>query len=91
MGAENNFVNVIGQKISKLSTNGHVTIPGQIIRVLGLRPGDSVFFEIDQNRKVFIRKAPSIDFEFLQALKGTLTEWFSKMMKRDSEIYEFRK
>ncbi len=45
---------------------------------LELRPGNSVVFNVNENREVFIRKAPSIDVEFLQALEDTLTEWFSK-------------
>jgi len=69
---------------SKLTTKSQATIPGRIRDFLGMRPGDSVIFEIDENKKVFIRKATPIDFEFLQALEGTLSEWSSK---HDEEAY----
>lgn len=63
---------------SKLTSKSQATIPGQIRKILGLRPGDSVAFEINENKKVIIRKATPIDFEFAKALEGTLSEWSSK-------------
>ena len=69
---------------SKLTTKSQATIPGKIRKILGLNPGDSVVFEIDQCQKVIIRKATPIDFEFANALEGTLSEWFSK---NDEEAY----
>jgi len=69
---------------SKLTSKSQATIPGRIREFLGVRPGDSVAFEIDENKKVFIRKATPIDFEFAKALEGTLTEWSSK---NDEEAY----
>jgi AbrB family looped-hinge helix DNA binding protein len=69
---------------SKLTTKSQATIPGKIRKYLGIKPGDSVAFEIGENNKVFIRKATSIDFEFAQALEGTLSEWTSK---NDEEAY----
>jgi len=49
-----------------------------------LRPGDSVAFEVTDNKKVIIRKATQIDFEFAKALEGKLSEWSSK---NDEEAY----
>jgi len=69
---------------SKLTTKSQATIPGKIRKLLGLNPGDSVAFEIEQGQKVVIRKATSVDFEFAFALEGTLSEWFSK---NDEEAY----
>ena len=69
---------------SKLTTKSQATIPGKIRKILGLNPGDSVVFEIDQGQKVLIRKATPIDFEFAHAVEGTLSEWFSK---NDEEAY----
>jgi len=63
---------------SKLTTKSQATIPVKIRKILGLIPGDSVVFELDQNNKVVIRKATPIDFEFAKALEGTLSEWSSK-------------
>ena len=70
---------------SKLTTKCQTTIPEKIRGILGLRPGDSVMFEIAKDKKVFIRKATPIDFEFVQALEGTLvSEWLSEY---DEEAY----
>ncbi len=69
---------------SKLTTKGQATIPGRIRQLLGLQPGDSVAFEVNENKKVIIRKATPIDFEFAKAIEGTLSEWSSK---NDDEAY----
>ncbi|MFO7751315.1 MAG: type II toxin-antitoxin system PrlF family antitoxin [Desulfobacteraceae bacterium] len=69
---------------SKLTTKSQATIPGKIRKILGLHPGDSIAFEVDENKKVVIRKAMPIDFEFTKALEGTLSEWSSK---NDEEAY----
>ena len=69
---------------SKLTTKSQATIPGKIRELLGLRPGDSVAFEVEENKRVVIRKATPIDFEFAKAIEGTLSEWSSK---NDEEAY----
>jgi len=69
---------------SKLTTKSQATIPGKIRKILNLKPGDSVAFEMSEGNKVAIRKATPIDFEFAQALEGTLSEWTSK---NDEEAY----
>ena len=66
---------------SKLTTKSQATIPGKIRKHLGLKPGDSVASEIDENNKVFVRKATAIDFEFAHALEGTLSEWTSAQIE----------
>ncbi len=70
--------------MSKLTTKSQATIPEKIRKVLGVQPGDSVAFEINENSKVMIRKAIPVDFEFAKALEGTLSEWLSK---NDDEAY----
>ena len=72
---------------SKLTSKSQATIPEKIRKVLGLHPGDSVAFEVlesDHNKKVTIRKATPIDFEFARSLEGTLSEWLSS---NDEEAY----
>ena len=81
--------NILNNKIvtSKLTTKSQATIPGKIRALLGLSPGDSVAFEIfesGQNKKVMIKKASSIDFEFAKSLESTLSEWSSN---NDEEAY----
>ena len=71
--------------VSKLTTKCQATIPEKIRGILDLHPGDSVVFEVDTDEKVFIRKATPIDYEFAQALEGTLvSEWLSE---HDEEAY----
>ncbi len=67
-----------------LTTKSQATIPGKIRKILGLHPGDSVVFEVNDDRKVLIRKATPIDLEFARALEGTLSEWLSI---NDEEAY----
>jgi antitoxin PrlF len=70
---------------SKLTTKCQTTIPKKIRGILDLHPGDSVVFEVARDEKVFIRKATPIDYEFAQALEGTLvSEWLSEY---DEEAY----
>ena len=53
--------------MSKLTTKSQATIPEKIRKILGLHPGDSVAFEINENQKVTIRKATPIDLEFAKS------------------------
>ena len=70
---------------SKLTSKCQTTIPEKIRGILDLQPGDSVVFEATQDKKIFIRKATLIDFEFARALEGTLvSEWLSEY---DEEAY----
>jgi antitoxin PrlF len=70
---------------SKLTTKCQATIPEKVRGILDLHPGDSVAFEITSDKKVLIRKATPIDFEFAQALESTLvSEWLSE---NDEEAY----
>jgi antitoxin PrlF len=70
---------------SKLTSKCQTTIPEKIRGILDLHPGDSVVFETTQDKKIFIRKATLIDFEFARALEGTLvSEWLSEY---DEEAY----
>ena len=70
---------------SKLTTKCQATIPEKIRGILDLHPGDSVVFEVAKDQKVFIRKATPLDYEFFQALEGTLvSEWLSE---HDEEAY----
>ncbi len=69
---------------SRLTTKSQATIPEKIRKILELKPGDSVAFEIGEDDKVVIRKANTIDIEFTKALENTLSEWMSE---NDIEAY----
>jgi len=62
---------------SKLTTKFQTTIPTSVRKVLQLKAGDMVWFEIDGN-EVKLRRATPLDLAFMQALEGTLSEWSSK-------------
>lgn len=62
---------------SKLTTKFQTTVPTSVRKVLQLKAGDMVGFEIDGN-EVRLRKATPLDLAFSQALEGTLPEWSSR-------------
>ncbi|HQS31091.1 MAG: AbrB family transcriptional regulator [Polaromonas sp. 39-63-203] len=62
---------------SKLTTKFQTTVPTRVRKILQLKAGDMVGFEIDGN-EVRLRRATPLDLAFTQALEGTLTEWSSK-------------
>ncbi|MEK7816339.1 MAG: AbrB/MazE/SpoVT family DNA-binding domain-containing protein [Pseudomonadota bacterium] len=71
------------QQISKVTSKFQATIPLAVRRKLGLKPGDAVVFEIE-NDSVRVRRATVLDREYAMALEGTLTEWLSR---EDEEAY----
>ena len=71
------------QQLSKVTSKYQATIPLAVRRKLGLKPGDAVLFEIE-NDSVTVRRATALDREYAKALEGTLTEWLSK---EDEEAY----
>ena len=62
---------------SKLTSKFQTTVPTSVRKVLQLKAGDMVGFEIVGN-EVKLRRATPLDMAFTQALEGTLPEWSSK-------------
>ena len=62
--------------ISKLSAKGQVTIPLEIRKALGIKPGDLVAYEIQGQYVKLMRIAP-FDAAFHSAISETLEEWNS--------------
>jgi antitoxin PrlF len=71
------------QTSSQLIHHNQAIIPDPVLEALKLREGDAIVFEIDQVG-VHLRKAPSINMAFTEALQGTLSEWNSAA---DDESY----
>jgi len=71
------------QQLSKVTSKYQATIPLAVRRKLGLKPGDAVVFEIE-NDTITVRRATALDGEYAKALEGTLSEWLSK---EDDEAY----
>ena len=69
---------------SKLTTKFQTTVSTSVRKVLQLRAGDMVGFEIDGN-EVRLRRATPLELAFTQALEGTLTEWSSKA---DDQVFK---
>jgi antitoxin PrlF len=68
---------------SRITKKHQATIPAEIRKVLDLRGGDFVGFEI-HDKNVIIRKIPLLDLEFAKALQHTVSEWESK---EDERLY----
>ena len=62
---------------SRLTTKYQATVPTSVRKLLQLKAGDLVCFEIEGN-EVRLRRATPLDVAFTQALEGTLTEWSSE-------------
>lgn len=71
------------QQLSKLTSKFQATIPLVVRRKLGLKAGDAVVFEIE-NDVITVRRATALDKEYAKSLEGTLTEWLSQ---EDEEAY----
>ena len=63
-------------KASKLSSKGQVTIPKDVRKAIGLKPGDLVSYEV-QDGIVILQRAEPFDAAFHAALSSTLEEWSS--------------
>jgi antitoxin PrlF len=68
---------------SKITQKFQTTVPRQVRQLLRLQAGDSVVFEIEDD-KVMVRKANPIDLQFAAGLTSTLGEWGSS---NDEEAY----
>ena len=71
------------QQTSKLTSKYQTTIPLAVRRKLGLKAGDAVVFEIEDD-VVTVRRATALDKEYAKAVEGTLTEWLTQ---EDEEAY----
>ena len=70
-------------KTSKLTKKYQATIPEPVRRLLHLKAGDVVAFDIEGG-DVRLRKARPMDAAFIRSLEGTLDEWTSEA---DEEAY----
>ncbi|MBU3915139.1 type II toxin-antitoxin system PrlF family antitoxin [bacterium] len=68
---------------SKLTKKYQATVPEAVRKILELKAGDVIAFDID-NDYIKLRKARPIDIEFSSALIPTLSEWVSQ---NDEDAY----
>jgi antitoxin PrlF len=62
--------------VSRLSAKGQTTIPREVRRKLSLRPGDMIFYELDDDGVRLGTQAP-LGVACLHAAQSTLSEWAS--------------
>ena len=62
---------------SRLTTKYQATVPTSVRKILQLKAGDMLGFEINGD-EVKLRRATPLDLAFTRALEGTLPEWGSK-------------
>lgn len=70
-------------QLSRLTTKYQATVPQPIRRVLGLKKGDRIAFDVI-DKVVTLRKATPLDIQFAKSLESTLSEWNSD---NDEEAY----
>ena len=68
---------------SKVTQKYQATIPQAVRKKLGIEKGDRVTFEIE-DEKVVLKKVSSVDWEYLESVSATLSEWSSDA---DEEAY----
>ncbi|MBL4743085.1 MAG: type II toxin-antitoxin system PrlF family antitoxin [Cycloclasticus sp.] len=68
---------------SKLTKKYQATIPEPVRKLLHLKMGDEIAFDIE-NDGVHLRRARPVDIAFTQSLENTLSEWTTE---NDEEAY----
>ena len=68
---------------SKVTQKYQTTIPQAVRKKLGIEKGDHVIFDI-QEEGVLIKKVSPVDWEYLESISDTLSEWSSEA---DEEAY----
>lgn len=64
------------QPSGRITSKGQTTIPRQVREKSGLRPGDVLVYELDDD-EVRLRKQAPLDVAYLRAVQTTLSEWVS--------------
>ncbi|NJK58569.1 MAG: AbrB/MazE/SpoVT family DNA-binding domain-containing protein [Pleurocapsa sp. SU_5_0] len=68
---------------SKVTQKYQATIPQAVRKKLEIEQGDRIIFEIEDD-KVILKKISSVDWEYLESVSATLSEWSSDA---DEEAY----
>jgi AbrB family looped-hinge helix DNA binding protein len=68
---------------SKLTAKYQATVPEKVRKLLGLKKGDLIAFDIKKS-KITLKKVSPIDLQFAKSLETTFSEWNSK---NDEEAY----
>ena len=68
---------------SKVTSKYQATVPQDVRTALGIKAGDTIVFEVGDDKKVIIRKASPLDIAYLKSLSSTLQEWSSPNDEED--------
>ncbi len=60
--------------LSQLSAEGQITVPKEIQKLLALKPGDMIAYEVREGI-VILKRVEPCDAAFHHALSSTLDEW----------------
>ena len=69
---------------SKITAKSQTTVPREVRKALGVKPGDMLVYRIAKG-KVTVARAEPLDRAYLKSLESTLSEWNSK---EDAEAYD---
>jgi AbrB family looped-hinge helix DNA binding protein len=61
--------------VSRLAANARTTIPKPVRDALGLRPGDTIAYELEPDGRVVLRKNPELSQAYLEFLDRLFAEW----------------
>jgi AbrB family looped-hinge helix DNA binding protein len=71
-------------RTSRISAKGQVTIPKEIRKTIGVKPGDLIAYDVQGGGVVTLRRVEPFDRAFHAALADTLSEWGTA---HDEEAY----
>lgn len=63
---------------STVTQKGQATLPVEIRRLLKIKPGDQIFFQIEKNNTILLRKLSQQDFSWAASLEKSLVEWMDE-------------
>ncbi len=70
--------------VAKITAKGQTTIPQDVRAALHVVPGDMITWEVGADGTAIVRRAQTLDLEYLRAVEGTLSEWAGSA---DEEAY----
>jgi antitoxin PrlF len=71
--------------VSRLGARSQTTIPKPVRDKLGLRPGDTIAYELEPDGRVVLQKNPKLSKTYLQFLDRLFAEWVSP---EDAEAFD---
>lgn len=64
--------------LAKINSKGQITVPADVREVLGVKPGDTVLWELAERGEARVRRAAPLDIAYLETLEPSSSEWASE-------------